>query len=88
MTDSPREKVASARALSIAKGLIRTKRASNSKEGEETTTSRFLRLRAIPGAFYWISLDGRRVLRGDRPDRADELQPGFIDAMVRAGRQL
>jgi hypothetical protein len=75
-------KIPSTRALA----LIRTKRVPDSEEAAETT-SRFLRLRAILGAFYWVSLDGRRVLRGDRPDRADELQPGFIDAMVRAGRE-
>jgi hypothetical protein len=84
MTDSPQEKGASPRALSIARGLLRTKRASIS-EGAEETASRFLRLRAVLGAFYWISFDGRRVLRGKKPDDAEELQPGFVDAMVRAG---
>jgi hypothetical protein len=75
----------SARALTIAKGLVRTKRVSDSEEVE--TTNRFIRLPAIPGAFYWVSFDGTRVLRGERPDHADELQQGFIEAMARAGRQ-
>jgi hypothetical protein len=44
-----------------------------------------LRLRAILGGFYRISLDGKRVSRGDKPYGAEELQPGFVDAMIRAG---
>jgi hypothetical protein len=30
--------------------------------------------------------DGTEVLRGETVEEADELQPGFVDAMVRAGR--
>ena len=44
-----------------------------------------LRLRAILGQFYRISLGGMRVLRGDKPYGAEELQRGFVDAMIRAG---
>jgi hypothetical protein len=37
------------------------------------------------GSTYWVSDDGTRVLRGDVAESADELQRGFLDAMVRAG---
>jgi len=36
--------------------------------------------------YYWIALDGRRLLRGKSVFEADELQPKFIDAMERVGR--
>jgi hypothetical protein len=45
-----------------------------------------LRLRCRYGGYYWISLDGRRMLRGMALSEADELQPKFNDAMERAGR--
>ena len=36
--------------------------------------------------YYWIALDGSRLLRGRWLSEAEELQPKFIDAMERAGR--
>ena len=36
--------------------------------------------------YYWIALDGSRLLRGKWLPEADELQPKFIDAMERVGR--
>jgi hypothetical protein len=47
----------------------------------------FVRLRAVVGAFYWISFDGMRVLRGREPRGADELRDGFIEAMAREGSE-
>lgn len=38
--------------------------------------------------YYWIALDGGRLLRGKSVFEADDLQPKFIDAMERAGRQV
>jgi hypothetical protein len=81
MNDDP-----SVRALAIAKGLVRTKRVSK-KEVVGETFGGFVRLRAVVGAFYWVSLDGMRVLRGREPGGADELQGGFIEAMARAGSE-
>jgi hypothetical protein len=37
------------------------------------------------GGFYWISFDGRRVLRGFSYSAAEKLQPGFVAAMEHAG---
>jgi len=45
-----------------------------------------LRLKCRTGGYYWITLDGRRLLRGKSPDTSDELQPKFSEAMERAGR--
>ena len=45
-----------------------------------------LRIKCHTGGYYWISADGRQVLRGKLLSGADELQPKFIDAMERAGR--
>jgi hypothetical protein len=45
-----------------------------------------LKLECMSGGYYWISLDGHRLLRGDSIwEEADELQPKFIDGMERAG---
>jgi hypothetical protein len=72
----------STRAMAIAEGLIRTKRA-----GRHGVVDRgMLKLECTKGGYYWISLDGSRVLRGSAIFEADELQPKFIDAMERAGR--
>jgi hypothetical protein len=71
----------SERAHKVARGLIRTKRAApliNVDHG-------MLRLGCLGGGSYWVSLDGRRVLRGEALSEADELQPKFGDAMERAG---
>ena len=73
----------SARARAIANGLVRTSRAAK----DIGTEHGLLRLLGSSGGFYWISLDGKRVLKGHALFEADELQPKFIDAMERAGRQ-
>ena len=73
-------KAPSERALAIARGLIRTQRSSdvNAVEG-------YLRLPSGEDEFYWISFDGSHLLRGHRREFAEELQPGFTDAMARVG---
>src|ERR1700676_5122791 len=53
----------------VARGLIRTKRAApliNVDHG-------MLRLGCLGGDSYWVSLDGRRVLRGEALFEANEL---------------
>ena len=71
----------SPRAQAIAAGLVRTGRAAQFRAAGAF-------IRADGGsATSWISNDGARVLRGDVADSADELQPGFIDAMARAGSE-
>jgi len=82
MTTTPTELTISARVGTIAEGLIRTKRARNPAEFDQG----MLRLKCKKGGYYWISLDGGRVLRGHGLFDADELQPKFRDAMERAGR--
>ena len=69
----------SARAQAIAAGLVRAGRATNYR-----VFGNFVRADGV-GATYWISHDGTRVLRGDTIGGADELQPGFLEAMARAG---
>jgi hypothetical protein len=72
----------SERAMAIARGLIRSGRASGVK-----THSGYLRLPTENHSFYWISVDGDRLFRGERRESAIELQRGFIDAMMRAGEE-
>jgi hypothetical protein len=72
----------SARATAIASGLVRTERAAPGSKFDHG----LLRLECFAGGFYWISLDGSRILRGIQLIDAEELQPKFIDAMERAGR--
>jgi len=72
----------SPRAQAIAVGLARTGRAAKFRG-----FAGFVRAEG-GGAIYWISGDGTRVLRGDTIDSADELQRGFLEAMVKAGSEL
>lgn len=73
----------SSRANSIAQGLLRTERAV----GVISVEYDMLRLRCCSGGNYWIDFDGGRVFRGKTLFKSDELQPTFVDAMERAGRQ-
>ena len=72
--------IPSVRAQAIANGLMRTGRAANPLH-----TRGFICLHTAGAHRYWVSNDGRRVLRGRELAEADELQDGFIDAMARAG---
>jgi hypothetical protein len=78
----PIEASISGRARAIAGGLVRTQHAKRNGAVDRG----MLRYECKSGGFYWISLDGNRVLRGTTLSSAEELQPKFIDAMERAGR--
>ena len=82
MAATTTEPAISARATLIAKGLIVTKRAV----GPINENRGMLRLKSRAGGYYWISLDGSRILSGANLSKADELQPKFRDIMERAGR--
>jgi hypothetical protein len=82
MATTPTEYPLSARARAIAKGLIRTKRAGS----HGVVDQGILRLECLKGGFYWISLDGKGLLRGARLQGASELQATFLDTMERAAR--
>ena len=83
MPTTPSEAVVSVRAKAIASGLVRTVRAATGSK----LIHGMLRLESHNGDdYYWIALNGSRVLRGKFLSEADELQPKFIDAMERAGR--
>jgi hypothetical protein len=71
------------RAKAVAKGLVCTGRAAPSSK----VMQGMLHLKCHGGDdYYWIALDGSRLLRGRWLSEAEELQPKFIDAMERAGR--
>ena len=72
----------SAGARAIAEGLFRTGRAGKHGVYEQG----MLRLERRGGGYYWVPLNGDRILSGARLFDANELQPKFIDAMERAGR--
>ncbi len=72
----------SMRAAAIANGLMRTGRAANPLH-----TCGFICLHTAGAHRYWVSFDGQRVLRGRDLADADELQDGFIEAMIRAGER-
>ena len=71
----------SQRVIEIAKGLAPTGRGS----GAVRLVGAWLQVRATKGSFYWISVDGETLLRGDDVKNAEELQRSFADAMVRTG---
>jgi len=72
----------SARARAITEGLIRTRRAGHNGVLDQG----MLRLECKKGGYYWILLDGGRMLRGAKLFDSEELQPKFRDAMEHAGR--
>jgi hypothetical protein len=72
------------RAVHIARGLRATGRAV-SRRGSFEVDRRYVRLDRVRGAYYWLALDGSRLMRGEEIDDLDELQPSFVDAMARAG---
>ena len=78
----PDEPVMSERAAAVARGLVRTGRATKGIGSDQG----MLRLQCLSGDFYWISIDGSDVRRGSTLREADELQAKFTDAMERAGR--
>jgi hypothetical protein len=81
MATTPTEPAISPRATMIARGLIVTKRAV-----EPISENRgMLRLKSRTGGYYWIPLDGSRILSGATLPSAEELQPKFIAGMERAG---
>lgn len=82
MTTIPHEAEISVRATMIARGLLVTKRGV----GVISMDHGVLRIKSRSGGYYWISLDGGRILRGTKLFDAEELQPKFTDAMERAGR--
>jgi hypothetical protein len=82
MAIPPIEATLSSRAKAVAEGLVRTRHAKRNGAVDRE----MLRYECKKGGFYWISLDGNRVLRGATLSMAEELQPKFIEAMERAGR--
>jgi hypothetical protein len=68
------------RAWTIAQGLVRTGRASL-----PVTIEGYIWLQGAHQERYWVSLDGKRVLRGLDMRTAEPLQHGFVERMARAG---
>ena len=73
----------STRAAAVARGLLRTGQAI----GVINLEYGMLRLQSRIGGNYWISRNGRRLHQGSTLCTAISAQPGFIDAMSRAGRR-
>ena len=72
----------STRAQAIAQGLIRSKRADRRGVYDQG----MLRLERLEGGYFWIALNGGRLLKGKSLVDADEMQPGFAEAMEVEGR--
>jgi hypothetical protein len=68
------------RARAIVDGLVRTGHGSDPRFADA-----YVQLRAKIGGFYFVALDGARLLRGDTFEEAEELQAKFVEAMARAG---
>jgi hypothetical protein len=45
----------------------------------------YVRIDRVDGGYFWIDRNGERLLRGEDADDLDELQPGFVQKMERAG---
>jgi hypothetical protein len=72
----------SARARAIIEGLMRTRRGSAPRFADA-----YVQLRAKVGGFYFVALNGARLLRGDAFEDAEELQAKFAEAMAKAGER-
>jgi hypothetical protein len=46
---------------------------------------RHIVLRSTTGGFYWVDFNGAGVRRGAAITDTEQLQPGFVAAMERAG---
>jgi hypothetical protein len=68
------------RARMIIEGLVRTGRGS-----DPHIAGAYVRLRSKIGGFYWVRLDGNRLLRGNNVQGAERLQQKFTEMMARAG---
>ena len=68
-------------ARAIVAGLVQTGRGSDPQ-----IAGAYVRLLARIGGFYWVRVDGGRLLRGHNVDDAEQLQVSFTEAMARAGR--
>ena len=80
VVDQIKHPVPNARARAVAQGLIGTGRASAMR-----SVGGFIHVRAVTGPDYWVSHLGDALLRGEAPETAEEMQPGFLNAMARAG---
>jgi hypothetical protein len=76
-----------ARAAALSRGLIMTGRARRAAAAAaDDGLSEFTRLeRRTAAGSYWVHRDGSEVRAGISFAAADPLQPGFVDAMARAG---
>ena len=45
----------------------------------------FIHVPAVTGPDYWVSHSGDALLRGAALETDEEMQPGFLNAMARAG---
>jgi hypothetical protein len=68
------------RARAIIEGLLRTGRGSGPH-----VAGAHIRLCSKIDGFYWVRLDGSRLLRGHNLQGAARLQKSFTETMVRAG---
>lgn len=82
-TTAKRTTPMSPRARQIARGLIRTDRASRGRG--HPYDGALIRLDRCAGGFFWIGADGDRVLRGHAVTDAAPPQPSFVEKMARAG---
>jgi hypothetical protein len=76
------------RAGAIVRGLLRSGRASPRRLAETSDQgAEFVRLerRAAHGATYWVRRDGSEIRAGLSFALAESMQPGFLEAMSRAG---
>jgi hypothetical protein len=76
------------RAGAIVRGLLRSGRASPRRLSDTAAGGgEFIRLerRAAHGATYWVARDGSEIRAGLSFALAESMQPGFLEAMSRAG---
>jgi hypothetical protein len=75
------------RALAIVAGLVKSAKVAPMMPGAANFRHGFMRLDRVgaEGIFYWVAADGSVLKRGRDLGEADDLAPGFVQAMERLG---
>jgi hypothetical protein len=85
-TTATRHAPISSRALAVIRGLRRTARAPNVVGSVSLVDDhRWVTVDRVAGGFFFVSIEGAELRRGDDLADADLLQAGFVDAMARVG---
>jgi hypothetical protein len=87
-TTATRHAPISSRAIAVIRGLRRTGRAPNVVGSVSLVDDhRWVTVDRIAGGFFFVTIEGAELRRGDNLIDAEPLQSGFTDAMAQLGAE-